>query len=226
VTAPTTDEVRADFDELADLVESGASGVDHFDRYLLSLIPPQARDVLDVGCGLGRLTCAAAGAAHDVTGVDLSPRMIQRARLERSRTNVTYLEGDFLQIDFGPRRFDCIVSAAAAHHMPGDVALRRMVQWLAPGGRLVLHDLRRDANAGDLFRSHSALAYAVLARLCRTGRLLPPKRVRQAWDRHGARERYLSLAEARQLAARETPGAAVHYHWLWRYTLVWDKPAG
>ena len=226
MTVLTTEQVRADFDELADLVEPGASGVDHFDRYLLSLIPPHARDVLDVGCGLGRLTCAAAGASRAVTGVDLSPRMIQRARLERSGAGVTYLEGDFLRIDFGPRRFDCIVSAAAVHHMPGDVAVRRMVDWLAPGGRLVLHDLRRDANAADLLRSHSALAYAVMTRLYRTGRLLPPRRVRRAWDRHGASERYLSLAEARQLAARDTPGAAVHYHWLWRYTLVWDKPAG
>jgi len=224
VTAQTIEEVRADFDELADLVEPGASGVDRFDPYLLSLVPPHTRGLLDVGCGLGRLTRAAARGGRDVIGVDLSPRMIQRARLESAGAAVTFVEGDFLGIDFS-RRFDCIVSAAAMHHMPGDAALRRMVQLLAPGGRLVVHDLRRDASVGDLMRSHSALAGALLARLYRTGRLLQPRRVRRVWDRHGARERYLSLAEARQLADRETPGAAIHYHWLWRYTLVWDKPA-
>ena len=222
----TTDEIRADFDELADLVEPGGSGIDRFDRYLLSLIPPQARCVLDVGCGLGRLTRAAAHGGRDVTGVDLSPRMIERARRESAAAGVTFVEGDFLRLEFGGRRFDCVVSAAAVHHMPGDAALRRMTQLLAPGGRLVVHDLRRDTTVADLVRSHSALAGTVLARLARTGRLRPPRRVRQAWDRHGARERYLSVADARHLAARETPGAAVRYHWLWRYTLVWDKPAG
>jgi hypothetical protein len=65
----------------------------------------------------------------------------------------------------------------------------------------------------------------MLTRLVQTGRLRQPKRVRQAWDRHGTREEYLSLAEATAMANRELPGAVVHYQWMWRYTMVWDKPA-
>jgi hypothetical protein len=50
----TVEEVRADVDELADLIEPGQSGTDWYDAYLLSLIPVSARSLLDVGCGLGR----------------------------------------------------------------------------------------------------------------------------------------------------------------------------
>jgi ubiquinone/menaquinone biosynthesis C-methylase UbiE len=156
--------------------------------------------------------------------VDVSPRMIERARSDERPAGATFLEGDFLELDFGDRRFDCIVSAAALHHMPAAVALRRMSRLLRPGGRLVVHDLRRDASAGDVLRSYSAMAGVMLARWVHTGRARPPKRVRQAWDRHGAREAYLSLAEANVLASQELPGAIVHYQWMWRYTLVWDKP--
>jgi len=221
----TTDEIKADFDELADLVEPGESGTDRHDRYLLSLIPPSARDVLDIGCGVGRLTRAIAAGNRDVVGLDVSPRMIVRAKSEGNLFGVTFLEGDFLELDFGGRRFDCIVSAAALHHMPPDVALRRMCGLLRFGGRLVVHDLRRDSSAGEVLRSYTALAGAMLTRLVHTGHIRPPKRVRRAWEKHGAQERYLSLAEANVLAKRELTGAVVHCQWMWRYTIVWDKPA-
>jgi SAM-dependent methyltransferase len=220
----TTEEVRADFDELADLIEPRERGIDRYDAYLLSLIPPSARSVLDVGCGLGRLTRAIASGNRNIVGLDVSPRMIARAKSEGTPAGATFLEGDFLELDLGERRFDCIVSAAALHHMPAAPALRRMCGLLRPGGRLVIHDLRRDSSAMDVVRSYSALARVLLTRLVHTGRIRQPKRVRQAWGRHGAREEYLSLAEAEALASRELPGAIVQYHWLWRYTLVWDKP--
>ena len=49
------------------------------------------------------------------------------------------------------------------------------------------------------------------------------RELRNAWIRHGAGERYLTLSEARALAARMLPGSRVYNHWLWRYTVVWEK---
>ena len=37
------------------------------------------------------------------------------------------------------------------------------------------------------------------------------------------RETYLTLKEAQALASRLLPGARVLNHWLWHYTIVWDK---
>ena len=219
-----TDQVKADFDEIACLVDPGESGTDRYDAFLLSLIPSQARTVLDIGCGLGRLTRGIALGKREVLGVDLSPIMIERARSTDQAGHVSFLEGNFLEVDFGGRMFDCVVSAAALHHMPYDLALARMVDLIRPGGRLVIQDLRRDSSLRDSLRAYSALAHTAVARLLRTGRPLPPKRVRDAWARHGAKETYLSRQEAQTLADRQLPGASVFNHWLWRYTIVWDKP--
>ena len=215
--------VRADFDEIARLADSGASGTDRYDRFLLSVVPANAMDVLDVGCGLGRLTSALATRNRDVLGVDLSPAMIERARLTVGRPGVSFLCGDFLQLDFGAQRFDCVVSGAALHHMSQDAGVVRMAGLLRPGGRLIIHDLRRDSGVAEVVRSHVALAQVALGRFVRSGQVRSPRAIREAWERHGATETYLSRPEAKALAKRLLPGAHVYTHWLWRYTIVWDK---
>lgn len=219
-------DVQADFDEIARLADPGASGTDRYDTFLLSLIPADARRVLDIGCGLGRLTQQIAMGNREVLGVDVSPAMIERARSTSTSDRVSFLEGDFLEVDLSGREWDCVASAAALHHMPHDVALTRMVALIRPGGRLIVHDLRRDSGVTDSIRAYSALAHTAFATLVRTGRPRPPKRVRDAWARHGAKETYRSLEEAQALADRHLPGASVLNHWLWRYTIVWDKPYG
>jgi 2-polyprenyl-3-methyl-5-hydroxy-6-metoxy-1,4-benzoquinol methylase len=213
--------VRNDFDEIARLSDCHLGIGDRYDSFLLSLVPIDAGSVLDVGCGLGRLAVKLASANREVTAVDLSPEMITRARKQGS---ATFLCGDFLERDFTARQFDCVISAAALHHMPEDVAVPRMVELLRPGGRLVIHDIRADAGLGERVRSNFALAQVAALRLLRTGRLRSPRAVREAWERHCADETYLTQREAEALAARLLPGARLFYHWLWSYTIVWDKP--
>ena len=173
---------------------------------------------------MGRLTWAIASGSREVVGVDLSPVMIERAQASGPSSRVSFHEGDFLEIDFSGRVFDCIVSAAALHHMPDDLALPRMVGLLRPGGRLIVHDLRRDANLADTLRGCTALAHDACLRLIRTGRPRPPRKVREIWARHGAGETYRTIDEMRTLAARLLPGARLVNHWMWRYTIVWDRP--
>lgn len=120
--------------------------------------------------------------------------------------------------------FDCVLSAAALHHMDADAAIAQMVGLQRPGGRLLVHDLRTDAGPLDWARALCAPAPVAIGHLVRTGRLRSPCPVREAWQRHGANETYPVFREARARAARLLPGAAVVYHWLWRYTIVWDRP--
>ena len=217
------EKVQSDFDEIARLAGPGESGHDRYDAYLLSLIPSGASRVLDAGCGMGRLTWALDRADRDVVGVDLSPVMIERARGAGRSPRVSFLQGDCLSMDLGDG-FDCVVSAAALHHLDQDAAVARLAGLVRPGGRLIIQDLRRDAGMFDLLRSSIALAHALCLRLVQTGWPVSSWRVRRAWARHGKGERYLSLAEARTLAARHLPGSTVTNHCLWRYTIVWDKP--
>lgn len=219
-----TEQVRNDFDEIARLSDCHLDG-DRYDSFLLSRVPNDAVSILDVGCGLGRLAAKLAGPNRIVTGVDLSPEMIVRAR----KTNHTggqlkFLCGDFLERDFTAQQFDCVISAAALHHMPADVAVPRMVELLRPGGRLVLHDVRSNHGLSERIMANFVLAQVVALRLWRTGRVLNPRPVREAWKRHCAEETYLTQREAQDLAARLLPAARVFHHWLWSYTIVWDKP--
>jgi 2-polyprenyl-3-methyl-5-hydroxy-6-metoxy-1,4-benzoquinol methylase len=220
-----TERIRNDFDEIARLSDCHGVGADRYDSFLLSHVPIDATSVLDVGCGLGRLAVKLAMPDRQVTGVDLSPEMIARARKEgRGPGHLMFLCGDFLERNFTAQQFDCVISAATLHHMPEDVAVPRMIELLCPGGRLVIHDIRSDAGLGERALSNFALAQVAALRLLRTGRLRSPRALREAWDRHCADEKYLTRREAEALAARLLPGARLFYHWLWSYTIVWDKP--
>ena len=220
-----TERVRNDFDEIARLSDCHMGIGDRYDSFLLSQVPIDAVSVLDVGCGLGRLAVKLAIPDREVTGVDLSPEMIARARKAgREARRLMFLCGDFLERDFTAQQFDCVISAATLHHMPEEVAVPRMVELLRPGGRLVIHDIRSDDGLGEWVRSNFAMAQVAALRLWRTGRLRSPRPVREAWERHCADETYLTQREAQALAARLLPGARLFYHWLWSYTIVWDKP--
>jgi len=220
-----TERVRNDFDQIARLSDCHGVGSDRYDSFLLSQVPAGAVSVLDVGCGLGRLAAKLALDNREVIGVDLSPEMIARAqKAGRAARHLLFLCGDFLERDFTAQQFDCVISAATLHHMPEDLAVARMVELLRPGGRLVIHDIRSDAGLGERIQSNFALAQVATLRLLRTGRLRSPRAIRKAWARHCAEEKYLTQREAEALAARLLPGARLFHHWLWSYTIVWDKP--
>jgi SAM-dependent methyltransferase len=106
----------------------------------LALLPDVAgKRVLDLGCGVGQLAnyLAQQGAA-DVTGVDLSERMLEIARAEYAHPRVTFARASMEEAAFPPERFDLIVSSFAFHYVADfqDLA-RRIAGWLAPGGVLV-----------------------------------------------------------------------------------------
>ena len=112
--------------------------VEHAD--LLALLPEASgRRVLDLGCGAGQLAhhLATTGAA-DVVGVDVSERMLALAQERWSHPRVTYQRAAMEDLAFAPGRFDLIVSSLALHYVEDYAGLvRRLGQWLTPGGVLV-----------------------------------------------------------------------------------------
>jgi SAM-dependent methyltransferase len=113
-----TERVRNDFDQIARLSDCHRSGENRYDSFLVSMVPKDAMSVLDVGCGLERLSVKLAIPNREGTGVDLSPEMIARAREEgRGAQHLKFLCGDFLARNHTAQQFDCVISAAALHRV-------------------------------------------------------------------------------------------------------------
>jgi SAM-dependent methyltransferase len=95
--------------------------------------------VLDLGCGSGLPVARDLTAAgYHVTGVDISPVQIRRARelVPRAR----FIRGDVAAVSFNPASFDAVVSLFALIHLPLDdqpAVLGKVATWLRPGGLFV-----------------------------------------------------------------------------------------
>ena len=96
--------------------------------------------VLDVACGTGALTLAAAeaaGARGHVTGLDANPEMLAVARHKSGV--IEWVEGRAEALPFEDRRFDAVVSQFAFMFFDDKPrALAEMMRVLRPGGRLAL----------------------------------------------------------------------------------------
>ena len=107
---------------------------------------PPCSTILDAGCGPGLVARAFLDAGHRVFGVDLSARMIGRARDrcaefgDRARFERASI---FDPLDGGP--FDAAVSRHVLHHVADPLAfVRRQAELLRPDGVLILCDHTTD----------------------------------------------------------------------------------
>lgn len=101
------------------------------------------QQVLDVGCGAGGTTLAAARLVvpGEVTGVDLSGPMLELARASAQKAglgNVTFDQDDAQVRRFGPARFDAAISRFGVMFFEDPVAAFTNIRSaVRPGGRLV-----------------------------------------------------------------------------------------
>jgi SAM-dependent methyltransferase len=110
---------------------------------------------LDVACGAGNVAAAAAAAGARVTGVDISPRLIEvaRARAEAAGHNIDYRVGDAENLDFAPESFDVVSSSFGMIFAPDHGAVAREVsRVLVRGGRLGFSAWTPASTIGDLLK--------------------------------------------------------------------------
>ena len=95
--------------------------------------------LLDAGCGTGQFAIAFAERGCRVTGVDLSPAMIERARGHAAERGVavTWRVGDLTRLDDAYAAYHAIHARVSLQFVPDlPAALRELRRALRPGGRL------------------------------------------------------------------------------------------
>jgi len=111
---------------------------------------PNAKHVLDVGCGAGNYTLRLLQSLSDldVTLVDLSLPMLERASQRVSAATsgeIITLQGDIRELQWEKSTFDVIVAASVLHHLRGAEEWRAVFtnffNILRPGGSVWIFDL-------------------------------------------------------------------------------------
>jgi ubiquinone/menaquinone biosynthesis C-methylase UbiE len=106
-------------------------------------ICPRRGDALDFGCGVGRLTAALSDHFGHVTGVDISPPMLDQARaLHSANSRCTFVHNERPDLrQFGDASVDLVYSSLVLQHMPGDLAaayLQEFLRIVRPAGAVVI----------------------------------------------------------------------------------------
>lgn len=186
----------------------------HYQRLVVEEIPETARTALDVGCGEGLFARTLAARGLDVTGIDEDVDSIRRARAQDT-TRIAYVDADVFEADLPRESFDVVSSIASLHHMDLSDGLERLKELVAPGGTVLVVGLAK-ATWKDIPREMAASVVDKAQRLFRgywhheSPCVWPPA---HTYD------------DVKREAARVMPGSVYATKLLWRYTLVWTKPA-
>jgi arsenite methyltransferase len=104
--------------------------------------------VLDLGSGAGTDSLVAAqmvGPGGSVTGIDMTPQMLAKARAAASEMgvgNVTFVESEAEELPFADASFDVVVSNGVIDLIPDkDAVLAELYRVLVPGGRMQIADV-------------------------------------------------------------------------------------
>jgi SAM-dependent methyltransferase len=116
---------------------------------LIDLVPedPEAR-WLETACGPGLIARALAPRVGSVLGTDLTPAMIEKARVDAAEAgveNVSFEVGDATALDLPDDSLDGAITRFSLHHIPAPVrVLEEMRRVVKPGGYVVVSDFVTD----------------------------------------------------------------------------------
>jgi SAM-dependent methyltransferase len=121
---------------------------------------PQGSRLLDVACGPGFVSEAAAARGTHPVGVDIATAMVERARMRRP--DLTFVVGDALRLPFPDASFDAItMNFGILHVSQPERALAEAHRVLVPGGRLAFTTWLAEGNAEDEITEAALAAHAI-----------------------------------------------------------------
>jgi SAM-dependent methyltransferase len=156
----------------------------HAERFF-ELLPPAPCDILDVGCGEGRLARDLKKRGYSVRGVDASPTLIEHARAADPAGD--YRLADAAALPFGDESVPlatAFMSLQDIDDMPA--AVREMARVLVPGGRLCLAIVHPINSAGGFETLEPDAAFVI------HGSYFERRRYADTFERSGLRMTFTS----------------------------------
>jgi malonyl-CoA O-methyltransferase len=140
--SPTASLIREGYDRWASVYDHDANPLQALEESFMrqAIGDPQGQRVLDIGCGTGRHALWLAAGGAEVTAVDFSEGMLQKAREKPNADRVRFLQHDVHEpLPFADEAFDLVVSGLVLEHLrelgPFFTEARRVTR---SGGRAVI----------------------------------------------------------------------------------------
>lgn len=115
----------------------------------------EADEVLDVACGPGLVACEFARHAAHVTGLDITPGMIEQARkrqLEQKLENLSFAVGSAVSLPYRDNSFSLVITRYSFHHLLCvEDALAEMIRVCRPGGTVLVADVAVEADKSQAY---------------------------------------------------------------------------
>lgn len=109
-----------------------------------------------IGCGAGFFSIILSQLGHTVTGIDITPNMIEESKLlaYSVNSNVEFIVMDAEKLDFDTNYFDVVVARNVTWNLPHpDEAYKEWLRVLKPGGILLNYDAEHAKNHHHLPQS-------------------------------------------------------------------------
>ena len=188
------------------LIRRAVPRYDEMVARVLDFVPPDARTLVELGCGTGNLSLelVAKYPRGALTFVDASPEMIAvtRSRVDQARTSATpsvgFLVQRFEELDFRERTFDVVVSSISLHHVEDKSRLYARIQSLLNrGGRFCFADQIR----GEPESNHR-LNWERWLDFCRERGHCTPEEIESLVQHAAAHDHYTTLTDHIALLSR------------------------
>ena len=130
----------------------------HFDalQVLVELSEVNSEDsVLDVACGPGMVACEFAKHSSRVTGIDITPAMVEQAAKRQEEQKLDNLEwhvGNAVPLPYADNSFSLVLTRYSFHHLlKPEEALLEMIRVCRPGGRVMVADVAVESSKSDAY---------------------------------------------------------------------------
>lgn len=178
------------------------------------LLEGQRLHILDVGCGAGFFSVLLAKAGHRVTGIDLTPAMIEQAQLLTAEQGckADFFVMDAEKLSFADNSFDAVIARNVTWNLPHpDAAYAEWLRVLRQGGLLLNYDAEYARDHHRQLPAHNAHATVTADLLERCHHIYHMLEVslydRPAWD-----EALLKKLGAHTVSIDKAVGSRIYPH--------------